>query len=163
MDSAATFRQRAIAVGVPENDLDTLAGKGVNTFSAFAFCAPMQSAGSVDEAPLVQALTSLLDLREPLALIPYRRLYFESQTMALREMKQRLERRDDQAPKKMSLPERMHRLKEQLTGITIDAAFEPSHRLTDLCLQQCEDQAIKYIELHDCTSREWTITSARML
>ncbi|CAJ1378275.1 unnamed protein product, partial [Effrenium voratum] len=113
------------------------------------------------------ALTELLELTEQISgprVIPYRRLYFESQTLALSDMKQRLERRDDQAPRKMCLPERVQRLKlarDELTGITIDAAFEPSHRLTDICLQQCEDQSISYIELHDCTSREWEISNRK--
>ena len=167
MESEATFRQRALAVGIPEGDLQMLGDKGVNTFSTFAFCAPMQNPQSIDERPLLEALTELLELSEQISgprVIPYRRLYFESQTLALSDMKQRLERRDDQAPRKMCLPERVQRLKlarDELTGITIDAAFEPSHRLTDICLQQCEDQSISYIELHDCTSREWEISNRK--
>lgn len=64
MESEATFRQRALPVGILEGDLQMLGDKGVNTFSTFAFCAPTQNPQSIDERPLLEALTELLELTE---------------------------------------------------------------------------------------------------
>lgn len=73
------------------------------------------------------------------------------------ELRTRLERKDDGAPRKLLMPERVERLeraKKALSGITIDAQLEPAHRLVDAAVQQEEDTTVRYIPLKDCLSRE---------
>eukprot|EP00435_Cladocopium_sp_Y103_P068987 s708_g32.t1 len=75
------------------------------------------------------------------------------------DLRSRLERKEDDGPRKLLMPERIERLrleraKRTLTGVTIDTQLEPAHRLVDLAVQQAEDSTIKYIELKDCLSRE---------
>lgn len=69
---------------------------------------------------------------------------------------------DGQEPRKMNMAERLERfkgMKESLRGISFDAHIEPSHALTDKVMAMIE--AVSYIELSACTSRESTAAKER--
>ena len=73
------------------------------------------------------------------------------------DLRSRLERKEEDGPRKLLMPERVERLeraKQKLVGITIDTQLEPAHRLVDLTVQQAEDATLRYIPLKDCLSRE---------
>ena len=157
MDSAAAFRERAKALGLPEAGVTKLADSKLATFGQFAFLSSFQP-GSADETPFVEALAKVLgDQPEAAELACWRRLYYECHTAAMSDLRVRLERKEEDGPRKLLMPERVERLeraKKSLTGITIDTQLEPAHRLVDSAVQQAEDSTVRYIALKDCLSRE---------
>ena len=157
MDSAAAFKERAKVLGIPSDAITKLSDAKLATFGQFAFLSSFQP-GSSDEQPFVEALTKVLgSTPEAAELACWRRLYYECHTAAMSDLRTRLERKEDDGPRKLLMPERVERLeraKKSLIGITIDTQLEPAHRLVDLAVQQAEDATLRYIQLKDCLSRE---------
>ncbi|CAK9015463.1 Uncharacterized protein (Fragment) [Durusdinium trenchii] len=157
MDSRASFKDRARQIGLPEAAIASLEGQNLATFGQFAFVSSFQP-GSPDETPFVTALTKVLgEPPSPGDLAGWRRLFFESHTLTMSDLRSRLDRRDDEPPRKLLMPERAERLeaaKTTLVGLTIDSQLEPAHKLVDVVVQQAEESTIRYIPLKDCLSRE---------
>ena len=165
-ESSAAFRSRALDLGLAEDRFELLVGAGVRNFGQYAFICQYQP-GSSDEGPLLKVLSEIyttdvtggeLTVGERSIL---RRLYFESHTTAVQEMRIRLERQPDDTPKAIPMAERIERLnafKESHCHLVLDYSSEPSHKLVDLVCQQAESQVVSYIELSLCTSRETEIT-----
>lgn len=157
MDSRASFKDRARQIGLPEAAIASLQGQNLATFGQFAFVSSFQP-GSPDETPFVTALTKVLgEPPSPGDLAGWRRLFFESHTLTMSDLRSRLDRRDDEPPRKLLMPERAERLeaaKTTLVGLTIDSQLEPAHKLVDVVVQQAEESTIRYIPLKDCLSRE---------
>ncbi|CAK9083266.1 Uncharacterized protein SCF082_LOCUS39536 [Durusdinium trenchii] len=159
MDSKAAFAERAKAVGVSETHVAPLSGKQLDTFGAFAFISSFQPGGT-DETPFVRALGAALQVN-PTAfteaeLSSFRRLYYEAHTLAMGDLRSRLERKDGEAPRKIPMAERsqlLDLLKQELPGITIDLQLEPAHKLVDMVKQQVEDNCIRFLPLKECLSR----------
>ena len=153
MESSAAFLERGAQFGISSSLLKKLQDKNLSTFGQFAFISSFQP-GSSDEKPLVRALAAALDVDESAiesgVLAAFRRLYFESHTLTLGDLRARMERRDDDQPRKLPYG----RTKAQLTGVTIDVQLEPAHRLVDAVNQQIEGNCIKYVPIKDCLSRE---------
>ena len=156
VDSAASFQARAKEVGVPEAYIKTLEARKVTTFSAFAFISAYQPS-SQDESPFIAALKSYLG-EDPKDHLPaLRRLFFESPTLAVQDLRDRYEGRSSHEPRKLSMPDRVDRLrklKRDLPGLTIDSLLEPSHALVDKLVAQAEEQCFTPIPLSACTARE---------
>ena len=156
VDSAASFQARAKEVGVPEAYIKTLEARKVTTFSAFAFISAYQPS-SQDESPFIAALKSYLG-EDPKDHLPaLRRLFFESHTLAVQDLRDRYEGRSSHEPRKLSMPDRVDRLrklKRDLPGLTIDSLLEPSHALVDKLVAQAEEQCFTPIPLSACTARE---------
>ncbi|CAK9055714.1 unnamed protein product [Durusdinium trenchii] len=144
-------------IGLPEAAIASLQGQNLATFGQFAFVSSFQP-GSPDETPFVTALTKVLgEPPSPGDLAGWRRLFFESHTLTMSDLRSRLDRRDDEPPRKLLMPERAERLeaaKTTLVGLTIDSQLEPAHKLVDVVVQQAEESTIRYIPLKDCLSRE---------
>lgn len=156
VDSAASFQARAREVGVPQAYITALEDKNVKTFSAFAFISAYQPS-SQDESPFIAALKSYFN-EDPKDHLPaLRRLFFESHTLAVQDLRDRYEGRTSQEPRKLSMldrVDRLRRLKKDLPGPTIDSLLEPSHALVDKVVTQAEEQCLTPIPLSACTSRE---------
>ena len=149
LDSVASFKARMRDLGLPQAHMDSFEARNVKTFASFAFISPYQPS-SQDEKPFTDALTDILGA-DPADYLPtYRRLFYESHTMAIQDLRLRLDTRDGQEPRKLAMPERMERLgrlKASLTGLTLDAQLEPSHALVDRVVAMAEEQSIYYLEL----------------
>ena len=121
MDSSAAFCERAKALGLPETSLTKLGDAKLATFGSFAFLSSFQP-GSTDEKPFVEALSNVLgSTPEQAELACWRRLYYECHTAAMSDLRVRLERKEDDGPRKLLMPERIERLeraKKSLSGIT---------------------------------------------
>ena len=156
LDSIASFKARLVELNLPQGYIDSFEARRVATFANFAFISPYQP-NSLDEAPFVLALKDILGV-EPGDFLPtYRRLFYESHTMAVQDPRQKLDAREGQELRKLAMPERMerlNRLKASLTGLTLDAQLEPSHSLVDRIVAMAEEQSIYYVDLSLCTSRE---------
>ena len=164
MDSSAAFKERARSLGLPDASVTLLVDARLATFGQFAFLSSFQPGGT-DETPFVQALAKVLgETPEPAELASWRRLYYECHTAAMTDLRTRLERKEDDGPRKLLMPERVERLekaRKALVGITIDTQMEPAHRLVDLAVQQAEDSTVRYIPLKDCLSRESELLHSR--
>ncbi|CAK9014226.1 unnamed protein product [Durusdinium trenchii] len=164
MDSKAAFAERAKAVGVSETHVAPLSGKQLDTFGAFAFISSFQPGGT-DETPFVRALGAALQVN-PTAfteaeLSSFRRLYYEAHTLAMGDLRSRLERKDGEAPRKIPMAERsqlLDLLKQELPGITIDLQLEPAHKLVDMVKQQVEDNCIRFLPLKECLMQDKIIS-----
>ncbi len=121
---------------------------GVQTYGAFAFICPY-TPGQGDEAVLIDATEAII--RRVLTAaekIVVRRLFLESHTMAIADMKQRFEREDTAEPTRVPMPERMARLEAQKTrlpGLHYSSETEPSHKCVDTVSQMITDQQISWI------------------
>ena len=123
------------------------------TLAQFAFCSPYHP-GAQDDGPLLEASEVALGARpQAAAASMYRRLFFESHAMVLQDLKNRMERTDTEA-KILPLSEKVERIR-QLKDIT--QALEPSQNLKAKAVQQYEENSLRFLELHTCTSREQEI------
>ena len=136
MDSTAAFRERAKTLGLPDSAITKLSDSKLATFGQFAFLSSFQP-GSADEKPFVEALSKVLgEEPEP------------AELAAMSDLRTRLERREEDGPRKLLMPERVERLeraRKTLLGVTIDTQLEPAHRLVDATVQQAEDSCLRYI------------------
>ncbi|CAE7270056.1 SLC24A2 [Symbiodinium sp. CCMP2592] len=162
LDSKAAFKARAIELNFPEETLTKLAAINVDTFGALAFIGPLQ-AGTTDESPLISMLKRALGSAPDDGLLSIaRRLWFESTTQALAEMRGKVERTDASEPVRMPLAERTQRLaalQKRLVGIHWTSDIEPSHKLQGLVAQMVSDQSLLWIPWDRLTSRALEITS----
>ena len=121
LDSTAEFERRADLLGVSQLIRDALRHQGLNTFGRFAFSVAY-SPGQQDETPLTDLAAQI---NGGVALAPgpmasLRRLFWESHTLALAELKQKSEHGSDGVMKKLPTAERKARADNQrarLTGV----------------------------------------------
>lgn len=158
VESEAVFKARALQIGITQPQVDVMIAAGFSTMGAFSFGSGFQP-GQADETSLIDffakifpgaALTDGLKAR-------LRRLYYESHTMVLADMKSRIERTDTDAPKKMQAPERAQRLldqKNRLIGLNIQGELEPSYALIDKVQDQFEHNELRYIPVEELTTRQ---------
>ena len=157
LESWPAFQARALEIQMANECLEALKLVGIDSFGKLAFiCAANPASG--DDAPLRNAVEALLGSAVDEAhMIPLRRLWFESHAIAISDMKARLEHTATDTPRQMPLAERMSRLKrqkEELKGLQIDAALEPSHSLVDKAQAMVEENCVHYLSTDKCVSRE---------
>ena len=161
-DSAPNFLARCASLGITQTVQDSLVASGLDTISKFAFCSSYVP-GQTNVRPFVEAITNAL-MRDPTVgeLAALRRLLHESYSMTAAELKQIVERQEDQSIKRLAQPERADRLAKQQTrlpGIQIRGNVEPSDRLVDLAVSMYEENRISYIEPSAATSKEQEVLS----
>ena len=164
LESESSFIARATAIGLPAPLIQNLRDFNLLTFGKFAFSCAHQPGGN-DETPLTEMVKVVIG-RDPAVaeLALFRRLFFESHTLALSDMRSRIERTDEDVPKRLPPPERQARRARQLAaypGLDISGELDPANQLIDKCCQQLEDGVLRYIPLHDCPTREQEILRSR--
>ena len=107
VDSQAAFRAEAIRLGVSEAHADLLINKGIRNHSLFAFISSYQP-GASDEKPFVDALVAKLGEEAKESLPAFRHLFYTSHTLAVQELKDKLEPREE--AKRLSMADRVDRL-----------------------------------------------------
>ena len=158
LDSIAVFKNRATEIGLDDATLRRLDDLGWNIYGKLAFASNYRP-GQVDEAPLISLAEEITQTSPPppkqLPLI--RRLVFESYTLAAADLKMRVERKEEDAPRKLAQAERASRHQSQmtrLTGLDLSGEMEPSHALIDVIFQMTEDNQLKYVRWEQCTKRD---------
>ena len=156
MESKATFKERALDIGLEAALVTELIAKGVDRFSRLAYvCSANPTSG--DDTKLKRALEDLLGHElQPVAMIGIRQLWFESYTLAMTELEDRVKKSPTDIPKSIPLAERMARIERQrtkLVGLIYDQHTEPAHGLTDKAHAMLEDGVISYIPPSKCPSR----------
>jgi hypothetical protein len=160
LDSQSVFTVRLAALGIDQAQITTLVNAGVNSMARLAYICSIQP-GVADDTPFFQALSSALGLASPNDIpvgdrAAYRRAWFESSTVAIAEIRSKVESTQDDLPKRMPKEERNNRHRQQqqrLGGIKIEGAVEPSHGLLDAVWAMREDDTLRYLNLEVCTSR----------
>lgn len=155
-----------VEAGIPQEELDALSTGGIETFAQYAFCTSYQPGSGPDDA-LFDHLESLLGTKPSGAMASnYRRLFFESHSLALKDLQSRLERSDISEVKILPLAEKaqgIEDLRKRLPGVMLSSSLEPSHALVDKAVHQFEENCIKLIELTQCTSRESEIQNEKTM
>ncbi len=158
LDSEAVFESRASEIGLNAAEIGRAKTLNVASFGKLAFAANY-TPGQADEAPLLAMMANICGVdpapadRAPLI----RRLFFESYTLAAADLRSRLEKREDDQPRKLAQAERAARYTAQvnrLTGLDLVGELEPSHGLVDLVFQLVEENQIKYIRWEQCIKRD---------
>ena len=158
MESVASFKARATEIGMADTLAQRLADAGVDTFGKLAYiCSVNPTSG--DDKPLKDALQQLLVNGDPLTpqeLILIRRLWFESYTLTVTEIQNKMQKNPSDTPKTIPLAERLVRVEEQrdrLKGLIYDQFLEPAHALTDKIQAMLEDGVVTYLAPEKCISR----------
>eukprot|EP00435_Cladocopium_sp_Y103_P008239 s5288_g2.t1 len=156
MESKASFKARALEIGIEAATVDKLVAAGLSSFSKLAYvCAVNPASG--DDSKLKKALEDLLGAEiSPVNMISFRQLWFESYTIAMTELEERVKKTPLDTPKALPLAERMVRVEKQkkdLPGLVFDQFLEPAHCLTDKAHAMIEDGVLQYIPPEKCLSR----------
>jgi len=131
LESTAAFKERAKQIGVEDRYIDKFVAKNFAAFGRYAF-AVVYSPQHTDETPLLKFLNDLLDEQpSPDQLSCMRRLFFESYSMALTDVRQRVEGAPDPSAvtRKLATAEMVARQQEQqarLGGIVFIPETTPS-------------------------------------
>ena len=164
LDSQAVFEARALAIGLPDATLRLFITSGINTMASFAFSAQFQP-GSSDERPLLELLNTVIGRAPTIAEIStLRRLFYESHSLALHEMKGRIERTSSDAPRTMAPAERTSRHVTQqlrIPSIRLSGEYECAHSLLDLVNQQHEDDVVRWVSIDQCVRRSQELLNIR--
>ena len=169
LDSTHVFTARLQSVGLSEPLIRLLVAAGINSLAKLAFLAPCQP-GQTDDKVFVDAITPLLGFDDagnkipPDVLSVMRRIYFEAQAVAMAEVRARVEKTEDSAPRELPLPEReARRLRQQgqLTGIVVAGPLEPSHSIIDFIHNMKEDEILKFVDPAICISRDQELRGSK--
>lgn len=165
LESEAEFEARARFLGLPDAVLVSLRTASLNTYGRYAFSIPY-APGSTDETPLVTLLTRALNTPaiEPGTMALLRRLFWESHSMVLADMKGKAEHGIDSVSKKLPTAERQSRADAQrarLTGLVWSVETEPSHMLVDRFVTMYEENVINYVKPELATPRSLEIAGAK--
>ena len=164
IDSASVFKQRANEVGMSEAHSDRVVASGFGTLAKFAFSCNY-SPGQADEAPLLAAVTAIIGAAPTGAEMGvFRRLFFEAYTLAANDLKSRLDRPEDAAPRRIAAPERAFRYEAQvrrLNGLKLEDELECSDSLIDLACQMFDDNRLVYIPWEQCTRKSQEIAGIK--
>ena len=161
-DSAPNFLARCNALGLSEIVQNSLTAAGLDAISKLAFSSSYVP-GQQDEQPFSQAMALALGRAPNVGeMASLRRLLHESYSMTAAELKQSVERTDDQSLKELAQPERADRLSKQqdrLKGIRTRGNYEPADMLVDLCVNLYEENRLAYIEPSACISKAQEVVS----
>ena len=166
LDSVHVFKKRSLEVGLSQVAVDALVTKGIDTLARVAFCSGYQ-VGTADDRPLLAVLDDAL-ARGGTAIenAAFRRLHFEASTLAMADLKSKVDRTDEEAPKKIPQVERAARYKDQvrrLAGMSLVGEYECSHALLNEVSQQREDDVLRYLPPDKCTKREQELGGVKRL
>lgn len=154
---SGSVQRTCLLLGLTDTQVQALNNAGVNTFATFAYCTSYQP-GQISDKPLTDFLSD--NFGGPLTAgcaAACRRLFFESHTLSLDDLKSRAERSESSEARTLPLSEKMDRITRQrgrLAGVCFTPATEPSHSLIDKVCQQLEDGFVSYIEPSKCNSRQ---------
>ena len=158
IDSAAVFRSRALSFGLLPADVDSLATHGWSTMASFAFSTssiPGQSADDVvfRRDVVERVLGDPAHVRASLL----RRLHFEAYTLTASDLRGRVERTGEDAPRRMPREERNSRLqalRRRLPGLDLTELNIPSHHMVDVFSQMQEEGQLRHLPWQEYASRQ---------
>ena len=152
------------ALGLSDAQMTAVRGRGWSTMQGFSFSSGYNPSHA-DDTPFVNSviIPILNDANHPDAW-KLRQLFFESYTLAVAELKRKVERTDDDPPRRLAVPERearAARIALRLPGLKINEELEPSHRIVDTYVQMHEDNCIRWVEWHEYTRRSQEVLNVK--
>jgi hypothetical protein len=167
LDSKAHFEQRLTELELHDL-LPFFAAKGWTTAGAFAFSTTFVP-GSADDAAfkrqVLEPLVTPAQVEGPQA-PSIRRLFYESYTMAVADLKRKVEANGDELPRRLPTAERAARLVNQQTrllGLVLEEDLECSNALIDKGIQMVEDNLLSYISWEQCTTRAQELVNTKAI
>ena len=147
LESDAVFFSRISALGLSEEVAGRFREKGWDTLGSFAVCSAY-TPGQADDSAFQPVLQFLVGEPDGANAALVRRLFFEAYSMAAADLKKRIEKTDEDPPRRLPVAERSARhdkIAARLTGIKIQGELEPSHALVDKYVQMVEDGNLRYL------------------
>ncbi|CAE7237184.1 unnamed protein product [Symbiodinium sp. CCMP2592] len=146
LDSEAAFLDRARKIGLSEETLTGLLNNSFNTFGRLAFAVSATPTTLTDEA--VDNWIDGLGMRPSgFQKASLRRLLFEGVSMAIEEVRTRIEPGVEGHPKKLAAAERLDRQARQersLGGLVFTPETRPANSCVDLCVEMLETGVLQY-------------------
>ena len=166
LDSTAAFEERARAFGVEAWVVTRFRERNLNTFGRFAFAVAFNPQSQTDK-PFVDFVENLAESalgQDQLAAL--RRLFFESHTLALADVRIRVEASPDPAAATRKLPaaERLARQTAQqsrLGGIIFNPDTIPANQLVDSFVDMLERNTLTYVKPEQCISRAQEVSAVK--
>ena len=118
LDSEPVFQARLKDLKIPDDQFEELRSSGINTLGRFAYLCPIQPGSGSDDTPFIRSLLKNLKLQQESDLdsghlAAYRRLWVEAYTVSISEIRNKVERTDETAVRKLPQPERVSRRNNQ--------------------------------------------------
>ena len=155
LESKAAFEAKGKSHGLSDDEMRVLKNSGIDSLAklAFAVTTPGVNPGEVE-------LRALLDPTDGTrvsvgSLSSLRRLMFDSQTLAIQQVKAQVEGNEN-TKKELVPAERSSRIESQklrLNGYDLTGPLECSHASYDLCLELIEKDSIYYLPPHKFGTR----------
>ena len=164
IDSKAAFTARAEEINIAAPIIAALKQNGVETMSQFAF-ANQPPGQPIDDNKLTEYMNAVVG--NPITkvqLMTCKRLLFESHTLLMHSLKEKVEQSDHMPVRKLNIAEREASQKAQakrLTGIRLKGELEVAHCVIDQVNNQIENRQLRYIPPHKCVKREDEILGAK--
>ena len=168
LDSVAAFAERAQQIGVSQEMLQYLKASGFDTYGKLGFAVTHSPQSNDDTAfqQFVQDVWQGADEIPRNQVAAMRRLFFESHTLALSEIRFRVETTSDATTPSRRMPtaERLSRQQEQearLVGIIFTPETTPANHLVDMCVEMLECGVLQYIKPDQCCSRAHEVMAVK--
>ena len=153
--SEVSFKSLAATLGVAEEIISKLHGKGIKCMADFAYSTPYVPGQSDDTQFVERIVVPVLGQDRDKHEFKLRRLLFESYAVATEEIRAKGGRTGVDPPRKMPDRERETRLealRQRLPGIPSYNLYEPSNTLVDQAADMLET-GWRYIPWSECISR----------
>jgi hypothetical protein len=150
LESGAFFRERASSIGIDDATVQALTVQGWSTLGEFAFATAQAPGTSSDDTQFRRDVVepALGANPGPGPVAQLRRLFFEAYTMVASDMRSRVERTDDDPPKKLPRVERENRIdaiRRRLPGARLTDEREPGPSVVDAFTQMADDGQLRYV------------------
>ena len=164
-ESNASFKHRAKQIQLTDDHVQALADNDIRCFNHMAFSVNGQP-GQLD----AERFQNLVDVVCPRGAsmgvqASLKQLAYESLTVAVAAIRQRVESPSDEAAKRLPPQEkdqRLQALKARITGFEVTGEYEPGHAVIDAFAGMLEEGALKHWPLSKCISREQEMQSVRV-
>ena len=166
LDSEAVFEARLKAVGLEDVHIQKAREAGWRTLAEFAFSSSYVPGQVGDSTFVNEVVIVVLGDANHVKRSALRRVFFEAYTAVAADLKRRLEKTDEEPPRRLPLAERSARVKalqDRLQGLELTGELECSHALVDKAAQMIEDDNLSYIPWEACTKRSQELEGQRVL
>ena len=157
VDSEALFKKRALSVGLLEEDVLRLSAQGWRTYGTFAMASEGQPGQVADDKFNTSVIAKVMiegsETRTPCL----KRLYLESYSATLADMKRTVEATNDDVAVKVPEVEKMSRMEnfqKKYPGAKASGVCEPASSLIDEYIHMVRHGAVRFLDWSRLLSRE---------
>ena len=162
-DSNASFRSRALQIQLTPAHVTLLENADIKNFNHLAYSVSSQP-GQLDDRKFNDIIQVIAPRGATLGVqAALRQLAFESLTVAVAAIRQRVEHPGEVARKlpAQEMDERLSKVRRQITGFTISGELEPAHMVINAFVQMLEEGALKTYPLSKCVTREQELNAVK--